>query len=78
MIVQEQFEDTNLVHTYSDEGFKIRQVETGIIYGDAIDMPGKYTYEETDELIEVPEPEEEPEENTDEQDENIVEDEATN
>ena len=37
-----------LVHTYSDEHKKIRQIETGIVYDDAIDVPNRYTYEETD------------------------------
>ena len=69
MIVQEQFEDTDLIHTYSDKGFKIRQVETGVVYGDAVDIPGKYTYEETDELIEQPEEEQE-EQSDDETEEN--------
>ena len=37
---------------YSDEGFKIRQIETGNVYEDAVDIvPCPYTYEETDELI---------------------------
>ena len=39
---------------YSDQGMKIRQVETGILYEDAIDvMPCRYTYEETDILIPI-------------------------
>lgn len=43
-------------HTYSDTGYRIRQVETGIVYDDAVDpLSSSYTYEETDELIEVPE-----------------------
>lgn len=38
--------------TYS-EAFKIRQIETGIIYDEAIDvLPCRYTYEETDMPIE--------------------------
>ena len=38
-----------LVRTYSDAGFKIRQLETGAIYADAIDvLPLRYSYEETD------------------------------
>lgn len=42
------------IRHYSDAGFKIRQIETGILYDDAVDvMPCKYTYEETDELIPV-------------------------
>lgn len=38
-----------LIRTYSDENFKIRQVETGILYDEAVDVDnGKYTYAETD------------------------------
>lgn len=66
MIVQEKI--AHLIKTYSDKGLKIRQVETGIVYEDAIDIPGKYTYEETDELIE--QPEEQPEGETEENNEN--------
>lgn len=41
--------DNNLIKHYSDENFKIKQIETGIIYDEAIDvMPCRYTYEETD------------------------------
>jgi hypothetical protein len=29
--------------------YMIRQIETGEIYDEAIDIPGKYTYEETEE-----------------------------
>lgn len=37
------------------ERYKIRQVETGIIYDEAVDlMPCRYTYEPTDEPIVVP------------------------
>lgn len=39
----------NLYRTYSDEGKLIRQVETGIVYGEAVDVEGApYTYEETE------------------------------
>lgn len=42
----------NLYRTYSDAGFYIKQVETGIEYGEAIDVENApYTYEETDKLI---------------------------
>ena len=63
MIIQEPFEcegaEMPLVRTYSDRGMKIRQVETGDIYDDAVDVaPCRYTYEETDELIEAEEAEE--------------------
>jgi len=37
------------VYTYSDAGMKILQVETGIVYEDALDVPtSSYTYTETD------------------------------
>lgn len=52
MIIQEYVEDGARVRHYSDEGYKIRQVETGIIYEDAVDvLPCRYTYEETEEPI---------------------------
>ena len=38
----------SLVHHYSDSGYRIRQIETGVLYDDAIDIqPCPYTYEET-------------------------------
>lgn len=41
------------IRHYSDENFKIRQIETGIIYDDALDViPCPFTYEETSEPIE--------------------------
>ena len=55
MIVQENYvckNGVNLTHTYSDNGNYIKQVETGIIYAEAYDIPNKYTYVETDEKIE--------------------------
>lgn len=43
----------NLYRTYSDQGFMLRQNETGILYGEPIDVEdAPYTYEETDILIE--------------------------
>lgn len=51
MIIEEQITPKRVRH-YSDKGFMIRQVETGIIYQDAVDkVPYRYTYEETDEPI---------------------------
>lgn len=45
----------NLYRTYSDEDYKIRQIETGAIYEEAIDVENSgFTYEETDEKIELP------------------------
>lgn len=48
----------NLYRTYSDEGYRLRQIETGSIYDEAIDVEtANYTYEETDQKIEVEEEE---------------------
>ena len=58
MIIKEFFmtreDGVNLYRTYSDQGFMLRQIETGILYGEPIDIEdASYTYEETDELIET-------------------------
>lgn len=55
-----------LVKTYSDSNKYIIQNETGVKYSEAIDIPYKYTYTESDEDI----PKEQ-EEVTDEQPSNI-------
>lgn len=53
MIREELIENGERIRHWSDLNFKIRQIETGIIYDDAIDViPCKYTYEETNEPIE--------------------------
>lgn len=53
MIIQEPFFDT-MILTKSNSGFKIKQVETGVIYDEAIDIkPVPYTYEETEEKVEI-------------------------
>jgi hypothetical protein len=40
------------IKTYSDTNHYIKQVETGVIYSEAIDIvPSKYTYIETQEVI---------------------------
>lgn len=51
MLIQENINvnGVDLVKTYSDL-YMIKQVETSILYAEAIDIPNKYTYEETDEL----------------------------
>lgn len=47
MICTENVSD-KYVRTYSDEGYKILQIETGKIYSSALDtLPCKYAYEET-------------------------------
>lgn len=52
MIVEQKINDT-LVRHYSDAGLMIRQVETGTLYSDAVDVvPCRYTYEETDTPVE--------------------------
>lgn len=60
MIVKEfykQREDgVNLFRTYSSQNFMIRKVGTEEIYSEAIDVEdANFTYEETDQLIEVEE-----------------------
>ncbi len=51
-------DNIKLYKTYSSDGFKIKQLETGKIYDEAIDVEdAPFTYEETNEKIE-----EEPEE----------------
>lgn len=53
MIVTEYVENGSRIRHYSDIGMKIRQVETGVIYDDAVDvLDAGYTYEETDLPIE--------------------------
>ena len=53
MLQSELIENGERIHHWSDAGLKIRQVETGIVYDDAVDvMPCQYSYEETDEPIE--------------------------
>ena len=53
MIQSELVENEDRIHHWSDARFKIRQIETDIVYDDAIDvLPCRYTYEETSEPIE--------------------------
>jgi hypothetical protein len=48
MLRNENISDTRIRH-YSDAGMKIRQIETGRVYDEAVDVaPCKYSYEETD------------------------------
>ena len=52
MIIEEIISTTRIRH-YSDIDMMIRQVETGNLYEDAVDIiPCRYTYEETDIPIE--------------------------
>ena len=60
-MIQAEMIGERILH-YSDQGMKIRQIETGKLYEDAIDvMPCPYTYEETD--IPIPVDEEEIDDN---------------
>lgn len=57
MLVKEFYrtreDGVNLYRTYSDENFKIRQIQTDALYDEAIDVEDSiYTYEETDIPIE--------------------------
>lgn len=53
MIKTEYVENGERIRHYSNIGMQIRQVETGIIYEDAVDvLDAGYTYEETDLPIE--------------------------
>lgn len=45
---RQRADGVRLIHTYSDEGYLIRQRETGELYMEAIDIEdAPYTYEET-------------------------------
>ena len=42
---------------YSDRNVKLRQIETNVLYNDAVDVkPCHYTYDESDVSIDLPEP----------------------
>lgn len=54
MIIVELVDDDTRERRYSDKNVMLRQVETGILYEDAVDViPCKYTYEESD--VPIPE-----------------------
>ena len=56
MIQTELLLNGSLIRNYSDENMMIKQVETNILYVDAVDwVPCPYTYEETDIPIEIEE-----------------------
>lgn len=53
MIVTEFYSErrdgVKLYRTYSDTGMGLRQIETGVVYSEAIDVEGTpFTYEETE------------------------------
>ena len=52
MILTEYLNDGTLIKHFSDAGVLLLQVETGVKYADPVDVvPCRYTYKETDELI---------------------------
>lgn len=52
MIKTEYLNDGTLIKHYSDAGYMLLQVETGVKYSDPVDVvPCRYTYIETDEYI---------------------------
>lgn len=54
MAVLEKKLENGLIKHYSNNGRMLRQIETGILYTEAIDIiPCKYTYEESDESYEI-------------------------
>lgn len=65
MILTEFLHDGTLIKHYSDKGVMLLQVETGMKYSDPVDLvPCRYTYEETDELIDEESEVENPDEAT--------------
>lgn len=49
MIIVERIEGRDLEKRYSNNDMMIRQIETGELYPEAVDViPCRYTYEETD------------------------------
>ena len=53
-LFKERKDGVKLYRTYSDENYRIKQVETGNVYDEAIDVEkSNYTYEETGEKIEI-------------------------
>ena len=57
MIIREHYmtreDGVELYRTYSSEGYKIQQEQTGVLYGDAIDVEdSEYTYTETNQMAE--------------------------
>lgn len=53
MILTELLDNGTRIRHYSDQNLMIEQIETGALYEDAVDcVPCKYTYRETNNLIE--------------------------
>ena len=59
MVIREYYttreDGVRLFRTYSDTNHYIKQIETGAIYEEAVDVENaNYTYEETDDIIVAP------------------------
>lgn len=64
--------DGELIHTYSDAGFKIRRND-GEVFEEAYDLKNSgYSYEETDEKVEAVEVEENADSNTQDEAERLL------
>lgn len=64
--------DGELIHTYSDAGFKIRRND-GEVFEEAYDLKNSgYSYEETDEKVEAVEAEENADGNTQDEAERLL------
>lgn len=51
-MIKSEVYDNMVVRHWSDANVKIRQIETGTLWNDAVDiLPCAYTYEETDEPL---------------------------
>lgn len=51
-MIKTEILESGLVKTTSDTGKYLIQNETGVKYAEAIDVPNKYTYTESDEDVE--------------------------
>ena len=51
--IKQELWGKGLIRTWDELGYMILQNETGVKYEEAIDVPNKYTYSETDEKIPV-------------------------
>ena len=52
IMIKQEILENGLVKTYSDSGKYIIQNETGVEYTEAVDIPNKYTYTESNKDIE--------------------------
>lgn len=53
-MLKSQFIEPDRIRFWSDEGFYIRQKETGVLYENAVHtIPAQFSYEETNESIPI-------------------------